>query len=329
MKKPVLAFLLLAACSTKEIKTIGVIERYDPELNTIISPAAKVEIIAEGHDWSEGPVWVNGAEMLLYSDVPRNTIYKWTEEKGVEEYLKPSGFTGTGPYSNEPGSNGLLLDDEGLLLLCQHGDRRLAIMDAELNEPQAVFTTVADGYNGKRFNSPNDACRDAAGNFYLTDPPYGLPKQAEDSTRELSFQGVYKIESDGNVRLLIDSLTRPNGIALSPDGKSLYVANSDPAKARWYQFTLGDTSVTAGKVFFDATAASAAGAPGLPDGFKIDSQGNIFASGPGGVSIFNSSGKRLGLIKLTDPTSNTALSGDEKTLFITNDMYVLRVKMRD
>lgn len=329
MKKLIPLLLLAAACSTKEIKTTGTIERMDPELDAILSADAQIEIIAEGHDWSEGPVWVDQFQMLLYSDVPRNIVYKWTEEKGVEEYLKPSGFTGTGTYSREPGSNGLLLDDEGLLILCQHGDRRLAIMDAEINEPQSVFTSIADNYQGKKFNSPNDAARDMAGSFYFTDPPYGLPNQAEDSTREVSFQGVYKVDANGKVMLLVDSLTRPNGIALTPDNQFMIVANSDPDKAIWYKYQLADTTVVAGSIFYDATAAHKAGAPGVPDGFKIDSKGNVYASGPGGVSIFNASGKLLGLIRLDAPTSNTALSGDEKTLFITNDMYVLRVKLRD
>ncbi|MFZ6000214.1 MAG: SMP-30/gluconolactonase/LRE family protein, partial [Bacteroidota bacterium] len=210
----------------------------------------------------------------------------------------------------------------------QHGDRRLAIMDADINAPQPVFTSIADNYQGKKFNSPNDCARDMNGNFYMTDPPYGLPNQENDTTRQTPWQGVYKIDSNGKVSLLVDSITRPNGIALSPDNKFLYVANSDPAKAIWYRYQLGDSSVVAGSVFYDATADSKSGLPGLPDGFKVDGKGNLFASGPGGVSIFNSSGKLLGRIKLDAPTSNTALSGDEKTLYITNDSLVLRVKLR-
>ncbi len=328
MKKLLPFLLLLTACGGKETKTTGTIERYNPALDAILSADARAEIIAEGHDWSEGPVWVEEMQTLLYSDVPRNTIYQWNEQQGVREYLRPSGFTGPGDYSREPGSNGLLLDDEGLLVLCQHGDRRLAMMDAELNEPEPVFTSIADNYQGKKFNSPNDACRDAQGNFYFTDPPYGLPQQAEDPTREVAWQGVYKVTPEGKVYLLVDSLTRPNGIALTPDGKHLIVANSDPAKATWYKYELADTTVASGSIFFDATP-TAQGQPGLPDGFKIDSRGNVFASGPGGVSIFDAGGQLLGKIKLDHPTSNIALSADEKTLFITNDMYVLRVKMRD
>lgn len=328
MRKIIPLLFLLAACGTKETKTTGSIERLDPELDAILSADAKVEVIGNGFDWSEGPVFVDQYQMLLFSDVPRNTVYKWTEEKGIEEYLKPSGFTGSGNYSREPGSNGLLLDDEGNLLLCQHGDRRLAIMDADINAPQPVFTSIADNYQGKKFNSPNDCARDMNGNFYMTDPPYGLPNQENDTTRQTPWQGVYKIDANGKVSLLVDSITRPNGIALSPDNKFLYVANSDPAKAIWYRYQLGDSSVVAGSVFYDATADSKSGLPGLPDGFKVDGKGNLFASGPGGVSIFNSSGKLLGRIKLDAPTSNTALSGDEKTLYITNDSLVLRVKLR-
>ena len=326
----ILLLCVLTACtSTPSYQTIGTFERYDAALDDVVQPGAKAEIIAEGHDWSEGPVWVGELQALLYSDVPRNTIYQWSEKGGVQEYLKPSGYTGAGNYSGEPGSNGLLLDEQGLLLLCQHGDRRVALMDAELNEPQPVFTSVADRFRGRKFNSPNDAAIDREGNLYFTDPPYGLPEQATDSTRELNFQGVYKVDTNGKVYLLVDSLTRPNGIALSPDQRTLYVANSDPDRARWYRYTLGDTAVVAGEIFYDGTAESKAGAPGLPDGFKVDRNGNLYASGPGGVSIFNATGQRLGLLRLDAPTSNTALSADEKTLYITNDMYVLRVRLRD
>lgn len=329
MKKFLPCLLLLAACSTtKEIKTVGTIERLDPALDAIIAADANVEIIARGYTWSEGPVWVESQKMLLFSDVPENVVYKWTAEKGAEEYLRPSGFTGEKTRSTEPGSNGLLIDDQGRLVLCQHGDRQLGVMNADLSAPATSYSPIANTYNGKRFNSPNDAVQGKDKSFFFTDPPYGLGNRDEsDPEKEIPFQGVFKVMPDGKVKALVDSITRPNGIGLSPDNKYLYIANSDPAKARWYKYELGDTSVVSGSVFFDATSETAT-SPGLPDGFKVDSKGNLFASGPGGVYIFNAEGKVLGKIKLEAPCANTALSPDEKWLFVTNDSLVLRVPLK-
>ncbi len=319
--------LLCAACTPKkEVRTTGDVERLDPALDAIIAPGAKPEIIAEGYDWSEGPLWIEDKQMLLFSDVPQNVVYRWTEAKGAEKYLTPSGYTGDIPRGGEMGSNGLLLDDEGNLVLCQHGDRRLAIMKAPLDAPKAEFTTIAALYNGKRFSSPNDAVFRNY-DFYMTDPMYGLEKRMDDPAKEIPFQGVYRIAASGAVQVLVDSLTRPNGIAFSPDGNYLVVANSDSTKAKWYRFDFQDSVVTGGKVLYDATSLTAS-VKGLPDGLKIDSQGNIFATGPGGVFIFNLDGKLLGKIRLPEKASNCALSADEKTLFVTNDMYVVRVRLR-
>ena len=310
-------------------KTTGTIERLDPALDKIISPDAKAEIIADGFKWSEGSLWIEKHNMLLFSDVPTNTIYKWTEEKGKEVYLKPSGFTGTVSESKEPGSNGLILDNEGNLVLCQHGDRRMAKMNAPLDKPAANFITLADKYNGKRFNSPNDAVFNRAGELFFTDPPYGLPSQGDnDPQKEISFNGVYKVKRDGTVILLVDSITRPNGIAFFPGEQKLLVACSDPEKPNWYVYDVKGDSLTNGKIFYSAADRDKS-LPGLPDGLKIDKDGNVFASGPGGINIFNSDGKKLGLLKLENSASNCALSPDEKTLYITNDMYVLKFKMRD
>lgn len=315
--------LTLAACSgKKEFKTIGSIERLDPALDALIGPDATIEIIAEGFDWSEGPLWVESQKMLLFSDVPKNTVYKWTEEKGHEVYLTPSGYTGTVPRGGEPGSNGLLLDDQGNLVLCQHGDRRLARMDAPLNAPQPNFVTLGGDLNGKKFNSPNDVAF-KNGKFYITDPSYGL---VNDTVREIAFNGVYRINAQGQVKLLVDSITHPNGIAFV--GDMLVIGNSDPAKAIWYGIDLNEEdSVTNVRVFVDATEASKTD-HGAPDGFKVDKQGNLFASGPGGLWIMNKEGKVLGKLRIPAATSNCALEDDDKTLYITSDMYVLRLKMR-
>jgi gluconolactonase len=320
--------LFISCKPVKELKSIGSIERLDPSLDQIISPDANPEIIAEGFTWSEGPVWVESQKMLLFSDVPQDTVYKWTEEKGKEVYLTPSGYTGTTPTtSREPGSNGLLITAKGQLVLCQCGDRRLAVMNAPLDHPAPDFTALANTYRGKKFDSPNDAVLDGKGNFYMTDPPYGLGGMEMDPLKEAPYQGVYKITPEGKVFLLVDTLTKPNGIALSPDQKSLFIANSDPRKAKWYQYELGDTAVISGKVFFDITAHDPS-EKGGPDGMKIDKNGIVFASGPGGIVIFNPSGKLIGKIRLPEAASNCALSPDEKTLYITADMYVVRLKMR-
>lgn len=318
---------ILATSCKMDFEKTGSIERLDPALDSIIAPDAVVEIIDQGFDWCEGPVWLDDQEVLIFSDVPQNKVYAWKEDRGTILYLYPSGYTGQVSRRGEMGSNGLLIDEQGKLVLCQHGDRRLARMEGTLLAPAAKYTTIADGYNGKRFNSPNDAVN-YHGGFLLTDPPYGLEYGMEDKKKEIPFQGVYHAQADGHVRLLTDSLTRPNGIGLSPDEKYVVVANSDPKKAVWYRYEFNGTSFTAGKILYDATALTAT-EKGLPDGLKIDAKGNIFATGPGGVFIFNLEGKLLGKIKLKEATSNCALSRDQKTLYITNDMFLLRVKMRE
>ena len=321
--------LSLFICSCKvaeESQTIGSIDRVDPALDNIIDTDAPIEVLSQGYEWSEGPLWIESEKMLVFSDVPTNTVYKWTDSDSIEVYLKPSGYTGEADsYSDEQGSNGLALNADGKLVLCQHGDRRLALMDAPVNAPQSRFTTVADNYQGKKFNSPNDVAVRRNGDYFFTDPPYGMPKN---QTQEIPFQGVYKV-SNGTVTLLVDSITRPNGIAFTPDERKLLIANSDPEKAIWYSFDVTDSDqLTNGKIFFDATTAAKSEA-GLPDGLKIDKQGNVFATGPGGIWIFDTAGKLLGKIKIPAATANCALSADEKTLYITADSYLLRLKMRD
>lgn len=330
MKQSFLFLVLLASaysCKVAEKSaTLGSVERIDPSLDNIIVPAAQIEVLSEGYEWSEGPVWVESEKMLLFSDVPVNTIYKWTEEQGTVVYLKPSGYTGnTSSNSAEEGSNGLALDRAGKLVLCQHGDRRLAALDAPLDAPQAAFTTLANTYEGKKFNSPNDVAIRSNGDYFFTDPPYGLPEGVQ---QETPFQGVYKL-SGGTVTLLVDSLTRPNGIAFTPDEKTVIIANSDKDKASWYAYDLGENdSLVNARIFYDATEA-AKSESGLPDGLKIDRDGNVFATGPGGVWIFNKDARLLGKIKIPVSTANCAFSEDGKTLFMTADNYLLRLKMRN
>ncbi len=278
----------------EKYKTIGRIERYDSSLDNIISINAKAEIISEGFEWSEGPLWIEKHNMLLFSDVPRNTIYKWTEENGTSVYLNPSGYTGTVPSDcKEPGSNGLTLDNNGHLVLCQHGDRKVAKMDAPLDKPAAKFISLADKFNGKKFSSPNDLVFNEEGELFFTDPPYGLKSQGDtDPKKEIRFNGVYKVKKDGTVILLIDSITRPNGIAFFPGGKKVLIANSDSNKPNWYVYEVIGDAFLNGKIFYSASGHDKSWR-GLPDGFMIDKDGNVFATGPGGYIFLTAKEKNL------------------------------------
>ncbi|MCF8244824.1 MAG: SMP-30/gluconolactonase/LRE family protein [Saprospiraceae bacterium] len=335
-----LAFLLLYSCGTESEsnsaedgmsmpKTIGKIERISPDLDAIIAPDAKIEVIAEGFTWSEGPLWDENGGYVLFTDVPENKIFKWKEGEGISLYLSPSGFTGDKTDSTEPGANGLTLNAAGQLVMCQHGDRRVAIMDAPLDNPAPKFTTKADKWNGKRLNSPNDLVFDKNGNLYFTDPPYGLKGHAESPLKEIPFQGVYRVGADGKAVLLDSSLSRPNGIAFSPDEKTLFVANSDPERALWMAYDVQpDGNVVNGHVFHDATEMVSDSLKGLPDGMKIRGDGTIFATGPGGVLVFKMDGTLIGRINPSEATANCAIGGDGY-LYLTSDMYLCRVKLVD
>ena len=304
------------------------IERLDPALDRLIASDAKIETLAEGYAWVEGPVWVKDGGFLLFSEVNRNTVHRWKAGEGAKPYLKPSGYTGAQPRGGEMGSNGLTLDGSGRLVLCQHGDRRVARMDAPLTDPKPAFTTLADRYEGKRFNSPNDLVFHSNGDLYFTDPPYGMVKQFEDPDREIPYQGVYRRGRDGTVTLLTRDMTRPNGLAFSPDERRLYVAQSDPQAAIWRVFDMKpDGTLGASRVLFDATAMVKT-RKGLPDGMKIDTEGNLFATGPGGVLIISPAGRHLGTIVTGQATSNCAFGDDGRTLYMTADMFLMRVRLK-
>jgi len=314
--------------SSSSKSDFGRINILDARLNELIAPDVQLEILASGFQWSEGPLWLDSQQMLVFSDVPENTIYSWSEEKGIELFLEPAGYTGGESRGGGLGSNGLALDNQGQLVLCQHGDRRIARMSSELSQPEAVFETLAGEYQGKRFNSPNDLAFDTSGNLYFTDPPYGLTKGADDPARELDWSGVYRLTPAGEVVLLYQALSRPNGIALSPDEKTLYVANSDPEEATWSSFRIEeDGSLGEPFVFHDATGLVKAN-PGLPDGLKVDSKGNIFATGPGGIFVFSPKGDLLGTISTGEPTANLAFNADESMLYITANDKLMRLQLR-
>ncbi len=310
----------------KPYPTVGTIERKDPRFDKLIPQGAALEKIAEGFIWTEGPVWVKKGGYLLFSDIPSNVVNKWQEGKGVSQYLKPSGYTGTKPRGgkpgDEPGSNGLVLDAKGRLVLMQHGDRQVARIEADGKK-----TVLASAYMGKRLNSPNDAVFKSNGDLYFTDPPYGLPKGWDDPARELDFCGVYRVSAkDGKLTLLTKEMSRPNGIAFSADEQTLYVANSDPEKAVWMAFDVKeDGTLGKGRVFFDATK-SVGKVPGLPDGMKIDRNGNLFATGPGGVLVFAPDGTHLGTVLTGQPTANCAFGGDGSTLYVAVNHWICRIQ---
>jgi gluconolactonase len=329
VKKSIVLLLIVFSIiqiNAQSTSNVGRLVKYDKELEKVISNKFKINIIAEGLDWSEGPLMIDDT-LLIFSDVPKNTIYKWTPNKGKEIYLTPSGYTGEKLRGGETGSNGLILSPDKKLVLCQHGDRRIAYMDGSLYNPEPDFKTITADYNGKKFDSPNDGCFDSKGDFFFTDPPYGLEKYVNDPLKENKFQGVYKVDKMGKTTLLVDSITRPNGIAFLPGGKQVIIANSDPDKPYWYTYDYDGVSFVNGRIFFDAKSKGKK-LKGLPDGLKIDKKGYVFATGPGGVSIFNKDGTRLGLIELDNASSNCALSPNQKTLYVTNDMYVLKIKLR-
>lgn len=259
MKKIFLPCLLIAfnfsAFSQETKPPIATIEFLSDELSKVIDKEAKVETVAEGFQFTEGPLWVEKEKMLLFSDVPANTIYKWTEAKGKEVYIKPSGYTAPETRGGFMGSNGLALSSDGKLLICQHGDRRIARMDAPLNAPKASFVTVAGEYNGKKINSPNDLIVMANGDIYFTDPAYGFERGASDPKKETSFQGVYRVDKAGKVSLLVDSIEAPNGIALMPDKKTMIISNSDGRKKDGMLMTSLETVPCQMAVYFTTQVA--------------------------------------------------------------------------
>src|SRR5690606_12777280 len=224
----ILALLSFGAMATPAGEEAPHVERLSPVLGALVPPDAAIDVIATGFEWAEGPLWLESEQTLVFSDVPANTVFAWREGEGATEWLKPSGYTGDRPRGGEPGANGLALDSKGRLLLCQHGDRRIARMQASLAEPAPRFETIAARHEGRRFNSPNDLTVDSHGNVWFTDPPYGLEGGPDDPARELDVFGVYRVAPDGSVTLVVDDLGRPNGVGLSPDEAILYVANSDP-----------------------------------------------------------------------------------------------------
>ncbi|MCE2726831.1 MAG: SMP-30/gluconolactonase/LRE family protein [Planctomycetaceae bacterium] len=305
------------------LPTLGSIERLDPRFDALVPRDATIEVLASGFEWAEGPVWLKDQQAILFSDIPRNRVMRFKDGAGLSVYLEPAGFTGPGSYGSERGSNGLTLDRQGNLISCEHGDRRVSRLT-----PGGGKRTIADNYRGKRFNSPNDCTVHSSGAIYFTDPPYGLPKGWDDDRRELDFCGVYRVTPDGTVTLVCDTMTRPNGICLSPDEKRLYVAQSDPQAPIWKVFNVKpDGTLDEGRTFFDGTKLFQERKKGLPDGLKVDFAGNVFATGPGGVLVFAADGTHLGTLLTGQATANCCFGGDGRTLYMTADSHLCRVRL--
>ena len=302
----------------------GAIEKLDDRLDAILDINAELEVLADGFEWTEGPVWVAKENHLLFSDIPNNTIHSWSEEHGLDVFLRPAGYNLDNPFGMELGTNGLLLDTEGRLVMCNHGLRAVTRLNANY-----THTLLADRHEGRRLNSPNDGVFKSNGDLYFTDPSYGLEGVNESVHKEIPYNGVYKLSREGEVTLLTTEMTNPNGIGFSPDESVLYVAQSDGDAALWRAFDVREDGLLSnGRVFFDATAFLAEGRKGLPDGMAIDQEGNIFATGPGGVLVFAPDGSHLGTIMTGEATANCSFGDDGSTLYITADMYLMRIRIK-
>lgn len=303
---------------------VGGIRSDSPAFNALIAPGTQIEKIAEGFTWTEGPVWIGGGDYLLFSDVPANKMYRWSETEGVSIFLDPSGYDGPEPSGfREPGSNGLIPGPGNSILMADHGNRAVAKLDLATKRKRFLATH----FEKRRFNSPNDLVVHSSGAIYFTDPPYGLEGLNRSPIKELPHNGVYRIYPDGAVTLVEDSISFPNGILLSPDERTLYVSNSDPDEPVWYALELDSWGKVRGKrIFAECAAEIAAGLPGLPDGMAIDSTGNLFATGAGGIHVFAPDGARLGRIETGTAIANCAFGEDGSTLFLASHYMLARLR---
>lgn len=324
-----------ASNGANEIVTVALkVDRLDPALDSILPADAKLERVVTGLKWIEGPVWAG--DSLYFADIPSNSIRKWTPGQDASIWLQPSGYKGSAPYGGpEPGTNGMTLDVQGRLTVAGHAQRD--VLRFESLDAAQPATVLVDSYQGKRFNSPNDLVYRSDGSLYFTDPPYGLPTQHDDDPlKQLKVNGVYRLPhaldhkpgappANGDLQLLVKDLTRPNGIAFSPGEKYLYVDNSEPKKL-WMRYTVKpDGTLTAPKLLYDATSDTR---PGAPDGMKVDTAGNIYSAGPGGVWIFSPEGKPLGTIVMPERTANVTFAGpDRKTLYIAASGSIYRINV--
>lgn len=304
-------------------KFIGSVERLSPEIDNLIEKSAKIEILADGFEWSEGPVWSSQLNSVLFSDVPENVIYSWNEDKGLETFTRPIGYSGKVPNLKKAGTNGLTIDADGNLIICMHGDRKITRLE-KLNINRKV--TLVNSFDGNLLNSPNDLVYDSKGNLYFTDPPYGLLEGDNDKLKEIEFNGVYKVSPNGDIEVLVKNLTRPNGISISNDEKILYVANSDKNNPVIMQYDLSEEGAKNPSIFFDGRELTKKDI-GLFDGLKVHPTGNVFATGPGGVLVIKENGDHIGTIRTEVRTANCAFDENFQYLYMTSDMFLTRIKL--
>ncbi|MGI9176039.1 MAG: SMP-30/gluconolactonase/LRE family protein [Rhodothermales bacterium] len=334
-----LALAVPAQAQDAAYPTLGSIERLDDRLDDLIPEDATIEQVAEGFAWSEGPVWVRrpleasaadtAARMseggyLLFSDIPNNTIHKWSETSGLEVFLRPAGYMWSDPAGKELGTNGLALDGDGRLVMCDHGNRAIV----RLNAQTFTKTQLATTYGGRRFNSPNDLAVHSSGAIYFTDPSYGLEGLNASPVRELSANGVYRLSPEGDVTLATGDFTFPNGLAFSPDESILYIGQSDGEQPILRAYDVQpDGSLANGRLFFDAKPLRDQGRAGAPDGMAVAADGTVFATGPGGVLVIAPDGTHLGTIQTGQATANCTFGGaDGQTLYMTADSLLLRIR---
>lgn len=320
------AALMAATARAAPAPTLARIRRLSTAVDRMVMPGAEPEVIATGIRWAEGPVWVPAGGYLLFSDPPANKVRQWRAGQPVATVLDPSGAANTDPaLIREPGANGLALDHRGRLLIANSGGRSIDRLDLRTRRR----VVLADRFNGRRFNSPNDLHVARDGTIYFTDPPYGLANADSSSLKEQPVNGVYRLRPDGSVTLLEGALTRPNGITMSPDERRLYVSVSDEAAPRImvYDVVAGGTLRNA-RVLLDAAAMKAGGAPGLPDGMKVARDGTLVCSVPGGMMLLSSRAEPLGLIETGGPIANCAFGEGGRALFMTANDRVLRLALR-
>ena len=301
------------------------IDRWDPAMDAIVPKDWKIEKLAEGFGWAEGPIWVKSGGYLLFTDVPGNKMWKWSEKGGLEKFLDPSGAANPDmDVWREAGANGLAILDKKSILLADTGSRGIQKLDLKSKKK----TPVAMSFEGKKFASPNDVTRMKSGVIFFTDPPYGYKKFDDAPEVEIKFNGVYRMGKDGKVTAIEKELYRPNGVALSPDERTLYVSQSEPTKAIINAYSLdADGNVTGKKLFHDATDLVGENSPGLPDGLTVASDGTIFTSAPGGILVLSKEGKRLGRINDGKPTANCKFGDDGKTLYLTSKDMLARIRL--
>jgi len=318
--------LLDAVGAEAKAPAIGTVRRLDPALDRIVAPGASVTRLAEGFRWAEGPVWVPGSNCLLFGDPPSNTVHRWTAAKGVEIFLRPSGLQTPVPAAiREPGLNGLALDARGWLIAADSGSRAIVRIDLATRQRE----TLADRFDGKRFNSPNDLCVARSGAIYFTDPTYGLAEGDDSPLREVAWCGLYRLSPDGRVDLLDRSHRRPNGVALSPDERTLYLSLSDETRPEVLAYPLGTDGMTGeSRQFLDMRAQHDAGRPGLPDGIKVGASGHVFATGPGGVHVCTADARLLGVIETGKAIANCAIGKGGKVLFLTSSDSLAVIPLR-